>query len=68
MKRCRSLSREQWATRLGVVLAMSANAVGLGNFLEQVGIDPIPEMVAHPRTNPYIFFELEEEDEDEDEE
>ncbi len=26
-------SRERWGTRLGVVLAMSANAVGLGNFL-----------------------------------
>ncbi len=27
------LSREQWATRIGVVFAMSANAIGLGNFL-----------------------------------
>lgn len=26
-------SREKWATRIGIVLAMSANAVGLGNFL-----------------------------------
>jgi SNF family Na+-dependent transporter len=26
-------SRERWGTRLGVVLAMAANAVGLGNFL-----------------------------------
>lgn len=25
--------RDKWATRLGIVLAMSANAVGLGNFL-----------------------------------
>lgn len=25
--------REQWATRLGVVLAMAGNAIGLGNFL-----------------------------------
>lgn len=31
--------------------------VGLGNFLEDVGLEPIPEMVAHPRENPYIFFE-----------
>jgi sulfite reductase alpha subunit len=38
--------------------------VGLGNFLEQIGLDPTPEMVAHPRTNPYIFFELGEEDAD----
>jgi sulfite reductase alpha subunit len=28
--------------------------IGLGNFLEQIGLDPQPEMVAHPRTNPYI--------------
>ena len=26
-------SRERWGTRIGLVLAMSANAVGLGNFL-----------------------------------
>jgi SNF family Na+-dependent transporter len=25
--------REKWATKIGIVLAMSANAVGLGNFL-----------------------------------
>ena len=37
--------------------------VGLGNFLEQIGLDPQPQMVVHPRTNPYIFFELDEEDE-----
>ena len=35
--------------------------VGMGNFLEQIGLDPIPEMVMHPRTNPYIFYELDEE-------
>ena len=39
--------------------------VGMGNFLEAVGVEPIPEMVAYPRDNPYIFFELGEEDEDE---
>lgn len=33
--------------------------VGLGNFLQEIGLDPIPEMVAHPRTNPYIFFDAE---------
>ncbi len=32
--------------------------IGLGNFLEQVGLEPAPEMISHPRTNPYIFFEL----------
>jgi sulfite reductase alpha subunit len=31
--------------------------VGLGNFLEAIGIEPTPEMVAHPRENPYIFYE-----------
>jgi len=39
--------------------------VGLGNFLEQIGLDPTPEMVIHPRTNPYIFFDAAEESEDE---
>jgi sulfite reductase alpha subunit len=40
--------------------------VGLGNFLEAIGLEPIPEMVAHPRENPYIFFEeyMEEEEEE----
>ncbi len=28
--------------------------IGLPNFLEQIGLDPIPEMVVHPRTHPYI--------------
>jgi dissimilatory sulfite reductase alpha subunit len=31
--------------------------IGLGNFLEQIGLPPSPEMVAHPRTNPYVFFD-----------
>jgi hypothetical protein len=41
--------------------------VGLGNFLEEIDVEPIPEMIAHPRENPYIFFE-EYFDEDDDEE
>jgi sulfite reductase alpha subunit len=32
--------------------------IGLGSFLEQIGLDPAPEMVVQPRTNPYIFYEL----------
>jgi sulfite reductase alpha subunit len=38
--------------------------VGLGNFLEAIGVDAVPEMIAHPRDNPYIFYEeyFEEED------
>lgn len=40
--------------------------VGLGNFLEAVGLQPLPEMVAHPRENPYVFhYDEDEEDEDE---
>ena len=39
--------------------------IGLGNFLDQIGLDPSPEMIAHPRTNPYIFFEEELEGDDE---
>ncbi|MEN8148181.1 MAG: dissimilatory-type sulfite reductase subunit alpha [Planctomycetota bacterium] len=39
--------------------------VGLGNFLDAIGLDPEPEMVAFPRENPYVFYEM---DEDEDEE
>jgi len=39
--------------------------IGLGNFLEQIGLEPQPEMVAHPRTNPYVFFDPEEETESE---
>jgi len=31
--------------------------VGMGNFLEAVGLEPLPEMVAHPRENPYVFYE-----------
>jgi sulfite reductase alpha subunit len=34
--------------------------IGMSNFLEQIGLEPIPEMVIQPRTNPYIFFEPEE--------
>jgi len=32
--------------------------IGLGNFLEQIGLDPAPEMISEPRSNPYIFYEL----------
>jgi len=39
--------------------------VGMGNFLEAVGLEPQPEMVAFPRDNPYIFYNLEEEAEEE---
>ena len=32
--------------------------IGLGNFLEQIGLDPTPEMIIQPRTNPYIYYDL----------
>jgi len=43
--------------------------VGMGNFLEEIELDPIPEMVAFPRENPYVFYEeyFEEGDEEEEE-
>jgi sulfite reductase alpha subunit len=43
--------------------------VGLGNFLEAIEVEPLPEMVAHPRENPYVFYEeyLEPDDEEEEE-
>jgi sulfite reductase alpha subunit len=43
--------------------------VGMGNFLEAIGVEPTPEMVAHPRENPYVFYEeyFEEDDEEEEE-
>jgi dissimilatory sulfite reductase alpha subunit len=31
--------------------------VGLGNFLEAIEVEPIPEMVTHPRENPYVFYD-----------
>ena len=31
--------------------------VGMGAFLDEIEVDPIPEMVAHPRENPYVFYE-----------
>lgn len=37
--------------------------VGLGNFLEEIGLEPVPQMVMHPRANPYIFFDLEKDEE-----
>lgn len=32
--------------------------VGFGNFLEAIGLEPSPEMVAYPRDNPYIFYNV----------
>jgi sulfite reductase alpha subunit len=40
--------------------------VGLGNFVEAIEMEPDPNMVLHPRENPYIFYEeyIEEGDEE----
>jgi len=38
--------------------------VGLSAFLDAIEVDPIPEMVAHPRENPYVFYEDYEEDDE----
>jgi sulfite reductase alpha subunit len=35
--------------------------VGMSNFLDAIGLDPVPEMISAPRDNPYIFFQEEEE-------
>ena len=43
--------------------------VGMGNFLEAIELEPMAEMVSHPRENPYVFYEeYFEEGDDEDEE
>jgi len=42
--------------------------VGMGNFLEAIELEPIAEMVAHPRENPYVFYEEYYEEGDDDEE
>ena len=39
--------------------------IGMGNFLDAVGLDPVAEMVSHPRENPYVFYDLSEDGEDE---
>lgn len=31
--------------------------VGFASFLDAIGLDPVPEMIAAPRDNPYIFFQ-----------
>lgn len=30
---------------------------GIGNFMEEIGIEPHPAVVSYPRTNPYIKFD-----------
>jgi sulfite reductase alpha subunit len=39
--------------------------VGMGNFLEAIGLEPEAEMVAHPRENPYVFYDQSGDDDDE---
>jgi sulfite reductase alpha subunit len=37
-------------------------AGGMGRFAEEIGLEVVPEMVKHPRENPYIFFRSKEEE------
>jgi len=30
---------------------------GFGNFLEAIEVAPVPQMILHPRENPYVFYE-----------
>ncbi len=39
--------------------------IGMSTFLDYIELDPIPQMVKHPRENPYVFYEEYEEDDDE---
>ena len=39
--------------------------VGMGNFLEAIGLDPDPHMISATRDNPYVFYDLSEEEDDE---
>jgi len=40
--------------------------LGFGNFMEAIEVEPIPQMILHPRENPYVFYEeFFEEDEEE---
>jgi len=45
--------------------------LGFANFMEAIELDPVPQMILHPRENPYVFYEEvfgDDDDEDEDEE
>ena len=44
--------------------------LGFANFMEAIDLDPIPQMIIHPRENPYVFYEefFDEDDEEEDDE
>ncbi len=33
--------------------------VGMANFLDAIGLDPVPQMVSAPRDNPYVYFKAE---------
>lgn len=35
--------------------------LGMATFLDAIGLDPEPEMIAAPRDNPYVFYQVEEE-------
>jgi sulfite reductase alpha subunit len=31
----------------------------MANFLDAIGLDPVPQMVSAPRDNPYVYFKAE---------
>lgn len=34
--------------------------LGMANFLDAIGLEPVPEMISAPRDNPYIYFQKKE--------
>ena len=42
--------------------------IGMGNFLDAIGLEPEAEMVAHPRENPYVFYDQSGDGEDDEDE
>ncbi|MBI1865220.1 MAG: sulfite reductase, dissimilatory-type subunit alpha [Nitrospirae bacterium] len=47
----------RWTLENGYRTGEFIDRVGLGTFLQGVGIEPDPQMVIHPRANSYIKFE-----------
>jgi sulfite reductase alpha subunit len=37
-------------------LAELIERIGLKEFLKEIGLKPLPQMVTKPRANPYVFF------------
>jgi len=37
-------------------VAETVSRIGFKEFLKALGIKPVPQMIKHPRTNPFVFF------------